>query len=85
MNNERLNYLKQYFQNQEQVTVELPPVICYVGKMKKITRFNGTRLGDVDFIDGKATISRDRLHLLQAWYPDLIVHDATTTTTKGAK
>jgi hypothetical protein len=78
VNKERLQYLKDYLALQEDVVVELPPIITYVGKMKKINRFTGTRLGDVHFVNGKATVSREKLHLLQAWYPDLIVHDNTT-------
>jgi len=75
MNKERLSYIKEYFASQENVVVELPPVISYVGNMKKIARFNGYRCGNILFKDGKATVKRDDLYKLQSMYPQLIVHE----------
>jgi hypothetical protein len=84
-NNERLQMMKDYLASQQDVVVELPPVVSFIGSVKKITRFNGYRLGNVRFIEGKATISRDKLHLLQTMYPNLIVHGTTTTIKDGAR
>jgi hypothetical protein len=85
-NNERLNYIKDWYSKQQEVVVELPPVVTMVGNMKKNYRFSGYRLGDkVLFRDGKATINRDDLHKLLAMYPNLIVHENTTNGKDGAK
>jgi signal peptidase I len=77
-NQDRLTHIKEWYASQNNVLVELPPVVSYVGKMKKITRFNGYRLGDtVLFRDGKATVTREEIYKLQDMYPNLIVHENT--------
>ncbi|WP_066385491.1 hypothetical protein [Neobacillus mesonae] len=74
-NTDRISYIREYFKKQNDVVVEIPPVISYVDNMKKIVRFNGYRCGNIKFVDGKATVSRQDAFKLQSLYPEAIIHE----------
>ncbi|WP_078408726.1 hypothetical protein [Priestia abyssalis] len=73
MSKERLEYVKEYYQKQKHVTVQLPSAIRVNGNKTIATKFNGHRCG-YKFVDGIVkNVKREDVYTLQLLYPDLIV------------
>lgn len=71
---ERLQYLKSYFAQEEKVKVELPPSTRENNGVTIISHFDGTRCG-YKFKRGIAWFERKDVHKIKAMYPNIIIHD----------
>jgi hypothetical protein len=72
--NDRLEFIKKWYTDQQSVEIEIPPFVRIVQNKTVTTRFNGIRKG-YQFRDGKARIKRDDLLFFQSTYPDLMIHE----------
>jgi hypothetical protein len=72
MSNDRLEFIKSWYADQQLVQIEIPPFVRIVQNKKVTTRFEGIRFG-YQFKEGKALIKRDDLFKFQATYPDLMI------------
>lgn len=76
MSNERLEHIKNWYEQQQTVQVEIPPhVTVQYNGTKVIRRFDGDRLG-YKFVYGKSTVKREDLPKLLEIVPHLIIHDS---------
>jgi hypothetical protein len=73
-NKERMDFIRDYFEKEGLVEVEIPPRIVKSGNQTTIYRFSGDRM-NYTFIEGKSKIKRVDLSKLINWYPDLIIHN----------
>lgn len=69
---ERLDYIREYFQKQEAVKVEVPQFISETTRGKIISYFTGRRYG-YDFKHGISWVDRKDLHLFKGQH--YIIHD----------
>lgn len=74
MNNERLEYLKSYFKEEELVKVEVPPQIHETRQGRVISYYNDTRCG-YKFVDGIAMVQRKDLYKFREDNNYMIIHD----------
>lgn len=80
-NNDRLDYIRQYFEKQNRVLAEIPASISETTKGKLIRRFDGYRCG-YKFVDGRAWIDRKDIHLFKD-YPHILIHDQEEATNEN--
>jgi hypothetical protein len=73
MSNERIDYLKEYFNN-EKVKVEVPVQMTQTSKGMVLHIFSGERLG-YRFRNGFSMVLKKDLHLFRENYPHFIIHD----------
>jgi hypothetical protein len=70
----RLKYIKEYFNKQGKIKVEVPAQISKTTKGNIIYRFNGYRCGYL-FKDGVAYVERKDLHLFLKSFPHMIINE----------
>jgi hypothetical protein len=69
---DRLEYIKEFYENQEKVKVEVPVFVSKTTRGKVLSYFNGRRYG-YDFKHGVTWVDRKDLHLFEDKH--FVIHD----------
>ncbi|MBN3553304.1 hypothetical protein JYA63_03435 [Fictibacillus nanhaiensis] len=73
-NQDRLDFIRNYYANQEKVKVEVLPSISKTTKGNVVHKFNGKRAG-YEFKHGVAYVDAKDVHLFRNSLPYMVIHD----------
>jgi hypothetical protein len=73
-NQDRLDFIRNYYANQEKVKIEVLPAISQTTKGNIVKKFNGKRAG-YEFKDGVAYVEVKDVHLFRNSFPHMVIHD----------